>query len=110
MSKKKKAEEYIMELQIGSNGCTEPIKVHPIKAGAWNVILTDLTDEEQLHRYDYVSFIFFNKLQIWEIYYFRFINGSGGGWVARRSGMYLRMTEKDFEKFFGKYKIKGFNA
>ena len=108
MSKKKKAEEYIMELQIGSNGCTEPIKVHPVKAGAWNVTSTDLTDEERLHWYDYVSLIFFDKRQIWEVYYFR--SASGRGWVARRSGMYLRMTEKDFEKFFGKYKIKGFNT
>ena len=105
MSKKKKAEEYIMELQIGSNGCTEPIKIHPAKTGS-----TDLTDEERLHWYDYVSLIFFTKRQIWEVYYFRSASGIGSGWVARRSGMYLRMTEKDFEEFFGKYKIKGFNT
>lgn len=100
---KKYKGEILGTLQIQGNCCTEPMKVHPVNSGTWYLIPADLTDEQKKHQYNATSLIPFDGRQIWEVYYFRF--GDGSGWVAERNGLYLRMPEKDFERFFGKYEI-----
>ncbi len=95
--------EILGELRLNNNNCTDRIRVHPVASGTWYLIPTDLTDEQKKHQYNVTSLIPFDGRQIWEVYYFRF--GDGSGWVAERNGLYLRMPEKDFGKFFGKYRI-----
>lgn len=93
--------EILGELQIGSNCCTEPIKIHPLGSDTWHLVPDDIDSHKE--KTDYVSLISFRKSQIWEVYYYRFADCQG--WCVERQGLYLRMPEKDFERFFGKYKI-----
>ena len=102
MSKKYKG-EILGTLQIQGNSCTEPMKIHPINSGTWYLIPDNLTDSQKSHQYDYTSLIHFDGRQNWEVYYF--CMGNEGGWVVQGKGLYLRMPEKDFERFFGKYEI-----
>lgn len=95
--------EILGTLQIQANNCTDTIKMHPINSGDWFLIPTDLTEQQKRHQYHATSLIAFDGRQVWEVYYFRF--GDGSGWVVQRKGLYLRMPEKDFERFFGKYEI-----
>lgn len=96
--------EILGTLQLKANDCTDYIKIHPVRSGYWFLIPTDLTEQQKLHQSHATSLIPFDGRQIWNAYYFRFDNGSG--WCVDRKGLYLRMPEKDFERFFGKYDIK----
>ena len=87
-------------LEVGKNWCTQSIKIHPIHSGTWALVPLDIAKE---YSYGMTSLILFNKKQIWEVYYFMFADEQG--WVLERSGMYLRMKDEDFEKFFGKFNI-----
>ena len=101
----KKEPEIRGKLQLKENFCTDPIKIHPIRSGHWFLIPDNLTDCQKSHQYDYTSLIPFDGRQNWEVYYF--CMGNEGGWVVQGKGLYLRMPEKDFERFFGKYEIIG---
>ena len=79
------------------------MKIHPVKSGTWYLIPADLTSEEQNYQYYATSLVTFDTRQLWNVYYFRFAHGSG--WIAERNGLYLRMPERHFEKYFGKYEI-----
>lgn len=103
MAKKKDRDAIRGRLQLKGNCCTDPIKIHPFRSGTWFLIPTELTERQKTHQYDYTSLIPFDGRQVWEVYYFNF--GDDGGWVVQRKGLYLRMPEKDFERFFGKYEI-----
>lgn len=95
--------EILGELRLDNNNCTDRIKVHPIMSGDWFLIPPKLTSGQKQHQYDFTTLIAFDGRQIWEVYYYDCRDG--GMWVAERKGMYLRMPAKDFERFFGKYKI-----
>lgn len=72
--------EILGTLQLKGNNCTEPIRVHPVCGGHWFLIPTDLTEQQKRHQHNATSLIPFDGRQIWEVYYFRF--GDGSGWVA----------------------------
>lgn len=85
-------------LSLQSNSCTEQVKIHPVTSGTWYLYPANMD------RPQFTSMIIFDRRQIWKAYYFRFADSSG--WVVERNGLYLRMPEKEFERFFGKFKIK----
>ena len=99
----KKEPEIRGKLLLKENFCTDPIKIHPIQSGTWFLIPPDLNESQKMHQYDYTTLIHFDGRQIWEVYYFNF--GDDGGWVVQKNGLYLRMPEKDFEKYFGRYEF-----
>ena len=102
MSKRYKG-EILGTLQIQANNYTDTIEIRPICGGDWFLIPTDLTEQQNRYQHYATSQIGFDGRQVWRVYYFRF--GDGSGWVVRRKGLILRMPEKDFEHFFGKYEI-----
>ena len=67
-------EEIRGTLYINSNNGTDSIKIHPIKAGNWVLVPTDLTEEQKRHQHHYVSHIEFDKWQVWEVCYYIFGN------------------------------------
>lgn len=91
--------EILGKLHVGANCCTETVKIHPICQDTWHLVPPDVEER----KYRYTTLISFDRRQTWEVYYFKFADCSG--WVAERNGLYLRMPEKDFERFFGKYEI-----
>lgn len=95
--------EILGELRLGNNDCTDRIKVHPVMSGDWFLIPPDLTNGQKQHQYEFTTLIAFDGRQVWEVYYYACRDG--GMWVAERKGMYLRMPAKDFERFFGRYRI-----
>ncbi len=97
----KKEPRILGKLKIGANSCTEPIKIHPLGSDTWCLVPEDADSHRE--KIDYASLISFRKRQVWEVYYYRFADCQG--WCVERPGLYLRMPEKDFEKFFGKYEI-----
>ena len=87
-------------LKLGDNFCTNAIKIRPIKQGTWNLF--------PLHTYgvvdiNHAAVVYFDIRQQWTVYYYRFADTQG--WCVERKGLLLRMPEKDFEAFFGKYEI-----
>ena len=101
MSKRYKG-EILGTLQIQANCCTDSIRIHPISSGTWSLYPTEY-DEQNGRIYNFASLIPFDGRQLWDVYYFKFADCRG--WVVERNGLYLRMPEKDFERFFGKYEI-----
>ena len=95
--------EILGELKLNNSDCTDKIKVHPVMSGVWYLVPPELTNGQKQHQYDFTTLISFDGRQVWEVYYYDCRDG--GMWVAERNGMYLRMPAKDFERFFGKYKI-----
>jgi len=93
--------EILGELKLNNSDCTDSMKVHPVRSGNWFLVPQELTAKQKQH--DFITLIGFDKRQVWEVYYCDYCDG--GMWVAERHDMYLRMPAKDFEKFFGKYKI-----
>ena len=93
--------ELLGTLRLQSNACTEPISVHPIQSGIWNLVPAD--EGKENYRHSFISLIVFDKRQVWSVYFWNF--GERKGWDVERKGLCLRMPEKDFEKFFGKYEI-----
>ena len=91
-------------LKLKSNGCTEHIRIHPIKSGSWFLVPINMTEKEKNSQYLCTSIIIFDIRQIWDVYYSKFEDGAV--WVVERRGLYLRMRDKDFIYFFGEYKIQ----
>ena len=83
-----------MELQLNDNCCTDTIKIHP-KISA--VHYMGLDDTQGVH-------VFFDKRQIWDVYYYRFADCQG--WVSKYGIIRVKMSEKDFAHFFGAYEIR----
>ena len=86
-------------LMLRGNCCTDQVKIKPVYSGTWYLV-----PEEDTGKGRHVSLIRFDGRQVWEAYFYRFVDEEG--WVLQRNGMYLRMPVKDFEGFFGKYEIK----
>ena len=89
--------EILGELKLNNTGCTNSIKMHPIHSGTW--CLCPIGMAERNHHY--ASLISFDKRQMWDVYYSGVENF--GVWIVERNGLYLRMPEKDFERFFWCY-------
>ena len=83
-------------LKIGSNCCTNHIKIHP-RISAVHYIGMDFDYTQGIH-------IFFDKRQIWDVYYYRFADCQG--WVLKYGIIQVEMSEKDFTHFFGAYEIQ----
>ena len=81
-------------LIIGSNCCTNHIKIHPKISGVHYIGL-DYT--QGIH-------VFFDRRQIWDVYYYRFADCQG--WVLKYGIIQVKMSEKDFTNFFGDCEIR----
>ena len=92
---------------IQNNGCTKPIRIHPIlgdvlyfKHDIFKVLdgrLSHIPD-------DHVSLIKLDGRQWWTCYYY---DVGEHGWVCERDNVYLRLTESDFIRHFGKIIVVG---
>lgn len=92
-------------LSLQSNSCTEQVKIHPVTSGTWYLYPADMDRPQKKTRF--TSVVIFDRRQIWKAYYFHFADSSG--WVVERNGLYLRMPEKVFERFFGRFEISDFS-
>ena len=105
---KKYKDELIDTLQLKSNHCTESIFIHPVRSGTLILYSKEDENEDKLG-----SLINLHRNQMWEAYYFKFApNTCCGpkeykGWdlTNDKKGICLRLCEKEFERYFGKYEI-----
>lgn len=85
-------------LVTGSNDCTEPIRVRPIRS---DVLILWRDEENEAHRIDKSlckgSLVGIDGRQWWDVYYYAF----GNGWNCERGNVCLRLDEKDFQRSFG---------
>lgn len=84
------------KLKLNPNGCTERMRVQPIRGGVWYVV-PEGGDQS------FVSVVSFDPRQVWEVCFFNTCQGTG--WAVEKNNLYLRMSEEDFERFFGRYKL-----
>lgn len=92
---------------IQYNGCTKPIRIHPISGDA-------LHFEQKVFRVingrythvndDHVSIIKLDGRQWWTCYYY---DVHEHGWVCERDNVYLRLSEREFIEQFGKIIVVG---
>ncbi len=99
--------EILGTLPIKSNYCTDRIFIKPVRPGGGLTLYSKYdTNEEKLG-----SLIDFHGNQIWEAYYFKFPpNTCVGpkeykGWELKWKNINLKLCEKEFERYFGKYEI-----
>lgn len=95
--------EVLGTLRYNEGTCTETIKIHPVECGTWHLIPETIYEDQGKNVYNYVSLISFDTRQTWEVY--GYMEYGTKRWVVQKNGLYLRMPDKDFESFFGKYEL-----
>ena len=92
---------------IQNNGCTNPIRIHPIRGDVlgfeqkvFRVINGRYTRVNDSH----VSLIKLDGRQWWTCYYY---DVGDHGWVCERDNVYLRLSEQEFIEHFGKINVVG---
>lgn len=92
---------------IQNNGCTKPIRIHPIIGDVLyfkHDVFKVLDGKRTYILDDHVSLIKLDGRQWWECYYY---DVGEHGWVCERDNIYLRLAESDFIRHFGKIIVVG---
>lgn len=91
---------------IQNNGCTNPIRIHPVNGCSLFFKRDRLRQTKDGLRADdtHVSLINFDGRQWWLCYYY---DVGEHGWVCERGNVYLRLSEADFIRQFGKIEVIG---
>lgn len=80
------------------NGCTEPIRLHPIRS---DTLILWRDEENAAYEIDKAfckgSLVHLDGRQWWSVYYYDW----GNGWNCERKNVCLRLDEKDFQRIFG---------
>ena len=93
-------------LKVGNNGCTDRMRVKPIKSGTLILWSDELNKEHTIFKgfgRSWASLVKFDTRQVWTVYHY---DVGDIGWVCERPGLYLRLSEKDFAKYFGNYELE----
>ena len=88
-------------LTVGSNCCTKEIVVHPLQHCNLALTLDDRDRNPENHIAS--SLIMFNKNQTWTAYFAWFEDVQE--WNVERDCICLRLSDREFSKIFGKYRI-----
>ena len=90
---------------IQNNGCTNPIRIHPIVGTNMFFKRDKLQQTQDGLQTDYhISLIYFDGRQWWKCLYYDI---GTHGWECERDNVVLRLTEADFIRLFGKIKVVG---
>ena len=92
---------------IQNNGCTKPIRIHPISGTVLyfkHDICKVLGGQYTRVPDDHTSLIKLDGRQWWTCYYY---DVGDHGWVCERDNVYLRLAEADFIRNFGKIIVVG---
>lgn len=96
--------EDIEPLVIQGNGCTNPIRIHPVR----NDVIAFRRDEWRNNRNsplsDLATLIKLDGRQWWTCFYY---DQGEHGWFCERDNIYMRLSEKDFIRQFGKITVVG---
>ena len=89
--------------QIGTNGCTPPIRIHPKNGCCWIFERREVGFDKKCGKFrkvkdDHASLIFLDGRQWWTCYYY---DVGDHGWNCERNNVILRLSESDFIQAFG---------
>ena len=79
-------------LHMKDNACSEHVTVHPVIRAPFLLYSGELA-----------SIVAFDKRQLWTVFFAADVRTPC--WVVSRGSLYLRMSVKDFEYYFGKYEV-----
>lgn len=82
-------------LVVRGNSCTDKIRIRPVRSDC-------IAFQKYKENDNHASLVCISKRQWWTCYHY---NVGEIGWVCERDAIYLRLSEDDFERIFGRIEV-----